>query len=144
MTAVASPVEVLNRLLTVVYRSYVRYLQDAQPWTKGTEDQIALRKLSYISADQEESANRLVRMVRSMGGTPEHGSYPMVYADWNDLSLTHTLKQAVTLQKRDIAIIEDCIYELRDHPRERAYAEEILGGARAYLETLEEMARGVR
>ena len=136
-----APADVLNRTLAIVYRSYPRYLQDAPPWIpEGDEKQrSALRRLAHVAADLETLSQRLVGAIQEADGVADYGDYPLVFAEWNDLSLKHIVAKAIEQHRRDLLEIERCIADLRDFPRPRAICEEVLGAFRGHLEILKEI-----
>lgn len=140
--AAADAVDVLNRVLAIVHRSFPMYFRYACPWSAGAAGDV-MRKLEYIAEDQELSAQRLARAIDGAGGTPDFGDFPAMFADWHDLSLKFLVGKAVELQRQDNAAVAEAAGELRDQPRYRALAEEVLGAGKAHLETLEGLLAGL-
>ena len=134
------PLDVLNRLFVVVYRSLPMYLADAQPWTHPGDDQ-ASRVLGAIVTDARHYAGRIAELILRQRGRVEMGEFPMEFTDLNLLSLDYLLQELVRCQKGDIAAIERCVAELAGDREARALAEEVLGNARGHLESLAELRK---
>jgi hypothetical protein len=139
----ANPVDVLNRLLVIEYRSLPMYLRDACPWTHPGDER-ASAVLNQIVADQKTYSSRLADAVLDRSGAIELGGYPMEYTDTHMLSLDFLVGELVRCQKRDITAIERCVAELTGDPPARALAEEVLGNARGHLDSLQELAADVK
>ncbi len=133
-------VAALERLLVTLYRSLPMYLTDAVPWT-GQGDARAVEVLRYIVADQKGSCARLAHYLQSHHVPLNTGHYPMSFTDTNDLSLGFLVTLLADSQRADIATIERLIHDVTSDPQALALAEEALGGARAHLEALEELAQ---
>ncbi len=129
-------VDLLNRLLAIVYRSLPTYLADASPWTHEGDEHASLA-LKNIVLDQQASAVRIVELILQLGGRFEPGEYPMEFTDTHFLSLDFLLKELLRYQRRDVAAIERIVAELEGHREARELAEETLGGERAHLEAIE-------
>jgi hypothetical protein len=133
-------IDILNRLYTVHNRSLPIYLRDAAPWTRAG-DEAAAQTLSHIIEDHEQTLERLGSMILDRDGAVEHGRFPMEFTGWHDLSFDFLLSRLMERQRRDIRTIEACVREL-DHDLEaKVVAEEILGQAKAHLDSLVELNR---
>lgn len=130
---------VLNRLLTVLYRSLPAYLTDATPWTHRGDEK-AVDVLHRIVEDQQQLATRIGELVLDHYGAVELGDFPLDFPDTNDLAFDYLIGKLVACQKRDVATIERCVNQLQADFEARALAEEALGSARGHLESLEELA----
>ena len=130
--------ELLNRLLTILYRSFPMYLKDAQPWSNGSSNS-STETLDHIVRDQQTLGDRIAGTILDSGGEPHLGDFPLQYADWNDLSLPFTIKIALNYQQQDIQAIEQCLRDLQLAPAAKALGEEVLGLAKGHLESLEEL-----
>lgn len=130
---------VLNRLLTVLYRSLPTYLTYAAPWTHRGDDP-ALATLENIVADQRQLAARIAQYILDHHGPIETGEYPIEFLDVHDLSLDFLLTKLVEYQKKDVATLEQCVQALQGDRHAAVLAEEALGSARGHLETLQEQA----
>ena len=132
-------VNVLNHLLAIHHRSLPVYLRSAPPWTRRRGD-TAVEALGRIAAAQSALVDRIGAMIIELDGAVRYGEYPMVFAEWHDLTVGFLLSRAVDGQLHDILNIEKCAGWLEDAPRARALAEEALGEAKGHLETLQELA----
>ncbi len=130
---------VLNRLLTVLYRSLPMYLTDAAPWTH-LGDEKAVDVLHRMVEDQQQLATRIGEYVVEHYGPVELGDYPLDFPDMNDLAFDYLLGKLVACQRNDVATIERCVNQLQADFEARSLAEEALGSARGHLESLEELA----
>jgi hypothetical protein len=131
--------QVLNRLLTTLYRSLPIYLTYAVPWTHRGEEQ-ALATLRNVANQQKEMASRIGRYLLEHHGPLEMGEYAIDFLDLHDLSLDFLITRLVEAQKHDVATIQRCVEQLKPDRQASALAEEALGEARAQLEILEELA----
>ena len=133
------PHEVLNRLLTILYRSLPMYLTYALPWTHRGDEQ-AVKVLEHIVEDQRQLSTRLAQYIMDHYGATELGDYPLDFPDLHDLAFDYLIGKLLACQKADVAAIEDCVAQLQKDRQAAALAEEALGSARGHLETLEELA----
>ena len=129
---------VLNHLLILHTRSLPMYLSFAPPYCLRGEER-AREALQHIVADHKAMVDRLGNMILDNNGTIQHGEYPMWFTGLNDLSYAYVVQQMIDLQKRDIAVIEDCLAQPELDPMARALAEEALGAAKGHLESLQEL-----
>jgi hypothetical protein len=132
----------LERLLITLYRSLPMYLTDAVPWT-GQGDARAVEVLRYVVADQKASCARLAGYLQSHHVPLDTGHFPMNFTGMHDLAISFLVSQLVEGQRQDIATIERLIPDVNSDSRSLALTEEALGGARAHLEALEELASHV-
>ncbi len=133
------PHEVLNRLLTILYRSLPMYLTYASPWTHRGDEQ-AVEVLKRIVEDQRQLSTRVAQYIMEHYGATELGDYPLDFPDTHDLAFDYLLGKLLACQKADVAAIEDCVAWLQGDRQAASLAEEALGSARGHLETLEELA----
>jgi hypothetical protein len=131
--------QVLNRLLTILYRSLPMYLTYAHPWTHRGEEK-ALAALQHIADEQKQMAGRIAQYILDHHGPIEMGEYPIDFLDMHDLSLEFLITRLVQCQKNDLAAIEQWVVELKADRQATMLAEEALGAARAQLESLQELA----
>jgi len=134
--------DVLNRLLTVLYRSLPMYLMDASPWTHHGDEK-AVEVLNRIVEDQQQLATRIAEHVVDHYGAVELGDFPLDFPDTNDLAFDYLVGKLVACQKIDVASIERCMNQLKADFEARSLAEEALGSAKGHLESLEELAAEV-
>lgn len=134
----SDPIDVLNRLLQIVYRSLPVYLQGTRPWVKQGDEK-ALEQLAQIAADHRYYAQRIADAVQQAGACFDPGQFPVGFTGLHDVSVDFLVKRVTELQKRDLHCIEQCAASLAGSPRLRALAEEVLGNARGHLEMLQEV-----
>jgi hypothetical protein len=132
---------ILNRLLSLLHRSFAAYLSSASPWTRP-EDQPVVEALGHIVEDQQRLAARVAEMVLDFGERIEVGEFPMDFTSKNFLSLDFILQELIRYQRHDIDAIDRVAGQLTDVPAARMLAEEAVGMAKAHLETLEELVQG--
>jgi hypothetical protein len=132
----------LNRVLTILERSFPQYLKFARPYIPpGRED--VMRTIFEIVAGQDALAERVSAMVFEAGDLPDDGKFPIEFADTHDLSIDFLIREAIDCQKQDIADLKECVAALRISPAAQMLAEEALGQAKGHLESLEELAKPV-
>ena len=138
--AAQSTIDALNRLVAIHNRSLPMYLNYASPmWHRGDED--ARQTLEQIVAAQKATIARLGELILDMNGVVAPSSFPTVFTGYHDLSFEFLLTKLIAYQRRDMALIEECVGELTTMPIAKAVAEEALGEAQAHLEMLQELRR---
>jgi hypothetical protein len=130
----------LNRLLTIVFRSFPMYLVDAAPWMHPGDNR-AKQLLNHMVDDGKVYSQRLSDLLMDRRALAGYGEYPMVFTDTHDLSLDYLLSEISYYQKQDIAGIQKCVADLAHDPEGRTLAEEILGNSRGHLESLDELIK---
>src|SRR5580704_9476399 len=135
-------ISALERLLVIVYRSLPMYLTDAVPYA-GQQDQRAVEVLKFIVADQKSTAARVAHYLQSHHVPLNMGHYPMSFTGLHDVSISFLVSQLIDCQRQDITTLEQVVADTIADPRGQALAEEALGGARAHLEALQELATRV-
>src|SRR5687767_6320750 len=116
-----STISALNRLLVVHYRSLVRYLSYASPtWHRG--DDKARAALQVIAVDQQATVDRLGELILEAGGNIEYGSFPIAFTGYHDLSFEFLVTKLIEGQRRQIAVIEQCVAKLSLNPMAKAVA----------------------
>ena len=131
------PIDVLNRLLRILYRSMTVYLAGVKTWSFYETEQG--RAIELIAADQLRTARRVAGAILEHGGRIDAGHFPAEFTSKHDLAMDFLLETAIQHQQRDVAAIEGCVADLSRAPFLRPLAEEALGGARGHLENLKEM-----
>lgn len=130
------PIEVLNRLLRILYRSLPVYLAEVKPWS--TQDSEDGRAIELIAADQLRLAGRVADAILEQGGRIDTGHFPAEFTSKHDLATDYLVREAVEHHQRDVAAIQQCVADLDKAPFLRPLAEEALGSARGHLENLKE------
>jgi hypothetical protein len=133
-------IDVLNRVLAILERSFTQYLRFARPYVPPGREAIE-QSLADIVAGQDALAERVTQMITEAGGLPDNGKFPIEYTDSHDLAIDYLIQQAVDCQTQDIAELTQCVDGLRHSPSAQALASEALGLAKGNLETLQELAR---
>ncbi len=128
----------LNRLHVIHHRSLVSYLAYAKPWTlRG--DEAARETLDKIAADHRAAANRIATLILDSNGEVAAGEFPMTFTGYHDLSYEYLVGRVTAHQSQDIRAIQLCVDQMSRAPLAKALAEELLGAAKAHLESLEEL-----
>ena len=135
------PIDSLNRLLQLVYRSLPVYLEGVQPWIAPGKE-AALELLRRVAADHRRYAERLVSAIRQSGARPEFGSFPAFFTSVHDLSLDYLVRRVRESQRQALQEIDRCTADLAGQSRWQWLADEILGNTQGYLEMLEELGTG--
>jgi hypothetical protein len=129
----------LNRLFITIYRSLPMYLTYAAPWCHRGDERIE-ETLRHLVADHKAICARIAEYLQEQQAPLNTGDYPMGFTDLHDLSLDYLVSRMIRCQQQDIAVIANCVQELKAVPTARTLAEESLGAARAHLESLEQLA----
>jgi hypothetical protein len=133
-------IDVLNRVLAILERSFTQYMRYARPYIPPGREDVS-ETLEQIVAGQDVLAERVTQTIHEAGGLPDNGKFPIEYTDAHDLSIDFLIREAIDLQKQDIAGLTECVDELRLSPAAQALASEALGMAKGNLETLEELGQ---
>jgi hypothetical protein len=133
-------INVLNRVLAILERSFTQYLRYAKPYVPPGREDIE-QSLAEIVAGQDALAERITQTVSEAGGLPDNGKFPIEYTDSHDLAIDYLIQEAIDCQKQDIADLTLCVDALRHSPAAQSLASEALGMAKGNLETLEVHAR---
>ncbi len=132
-------IDVLNRLLAILYRSLPMYLTDAVPWVHHGDEKAATT-LKHVVSDQRQFVARIIATIQDRGGGFDLGGYPMDFTDTHGLSLDFMLRDLIRWQRFDIHRIEPLVDELGADRSARELVQEALGSARAHLEAFQELA----
>lgn len=131
-------INVLNRVLTILERSFPQYLRYARPYIpRGREG--VMETIEAIVAGQDALAQRVSQQVSESGGLPDHGDFPIEFTDTHDLDIDFLVQEAIDCFKQDIADLVDCVDALRFAPAAQSLASEALGMTKGHLELLEEL-----
>ncbi len=131
-------IEILNRVLVLLTRSFPQYLRWARPYIPTGRENVT-DTLDQIVAIQNALADRIGQYIFESGGLPDQGRFPIEFTDTHDLAIDFLIREAIGYQKDDIANIEECVEALRLAPAAQALAAEALGLAKGNLESLEEL-----
>ena len=135
-----NPLDILNRLYALHFRSLPNYLASAPPWSP-TADSPAQTALRHISADQRTMADRIASVITEHGGNVAPAEFPMEFTGLHDLSLEYLIPQIRDRLEREADYIRQSVAQLKDAPAPKAIAEEALGAALAHLDNLKDLQR---
>jgi hypothetical protein len=135
----ADTIDILNRVLVQLERSFPQYLRYARPYIPPGREQV-LETVHEIVIGQDALAERVSQHVFECGGLPDHGKFPIEFTDTHDLEIDFLILEAIGYQQQDIEILEACVDMLRLSPAAQSLAAEALGMAKGHLESLQELA----
>ena len=131
-------IDVLNRLVVLHHRSLAIYISYAQPaWKRGEEQ--ARKTLALIAADEQTTVDRLSTMISDANRNVRHGTFPMQYTGYHDLSFDFLLGKLIENQHDKILQIQEAVELLSLVPMAKMAAEETLGAAKGHLRSLQEL-----
>jgi hypothetical protein len=136
-------IQVLNRVLTILERSFTQYMRYARPYIPPGRESV-IETLEEIVKGQDALAERVTQTIHEAGGLADNGKFPIEYTDSHDLSIDFLIAEAIDAQKRDIADLAQCVEALRLAPAAQSLASEALGMAKGNLELLQELEQGSR
>ncbi len=128
----------LMQLLLHQYRSLPVFLTEAVPWTHRGDER-ATSVLLDIVAGQRDLSNRIAAELEQRGWPLDVGEYPMDFLDLHFLSLDFLLQRLVENQQREVDSIARLCTEVNEDPVALDLAQEALGSAKGYLESLAEL-----
>jgi hypothetical protein len=131
-------IDVLNRVLVLLQKSFPQYLKFAKPYIPSGRETVS-KTTDDIVACQNRLAESIALFISESGGLPDHGRFPIEFTDTHDLDIDFLIREATGYQKEDIANLADCVERLRQAPAAQALASEALGMAKGHLESLEEL-----
>lgn len=131
-------IDVLNRVLVILRRSFLQYLKFARPHIPPGRERV-MQTIDEIVAGQDALAARVAEQIFQSGALPDHGKFPIEFTDTHDLEIDFLVEEAIGYQKQDIADLAECVDALRLAPVAQALAAEALGMAKGHLESLEEL-----
>jgi hypothetical protein len=131
-------IDVLNRVLVLLQKSFPQYLQYARPYIPSGREGVS-QTIDDIVTCQNGLAERIANFISESGGLPDLGRFPIEFTDTHDLAIDFLIREAIGYQKEDIASLEECVAQLRLAPAAQSLASEALGMAMGYLESLEEL-----
>ena len=137
---ISSPdtINILNRVLALLQRSFPQYLRYARPYIPpGQED--VMETVEEIAACQDGLAERIEQYIFESDGLPDPGKFPIEFTGTHDLAIDFLIREAIGYQKEDIANLKECVERLRLAPAAQSLAAEALGMAKGQLESLEEL-----
>lgn len=133
--------QVLNRLLSILRKSFPQYLLYARPYNPPGDERVA-EVFDEITAAQDSLADRISQQIEASGELADSGKFPIEFTDTHDLDIDFLLREAIGYQQQDIVAIESCAAATDLAPTAKSLAEETLGLAKGHLESLEELVNG--
>jgi hypothetical protein len=134
-------IDVLNRVLAILERSFPQYLRYARPYIPAGRENI-MQTIEQIVAGQDALAERVAQQVFESGSLPDHGDFPIEFTDTHDLSIDFLLNEAVGCLKQDLADLKESANSLRTSPAAQSIVAEAAGLTAGHLELLEKLANG--
>ena len=131
----------LNRLLSILQRSFPMYLRGVPPLAAEADSQ-AVDVLNQIAEDQTTLSRRITALILFSDDQPDAGDFPMEFTDMHDLTIDFILRRTIGYQCQDVASIQQSIDSLQLAPAALALAEEALELSKAQLESLEALVQG--
>ena len=131
-------IEVLNRVLATLRRSFPQYLKYARPYIPAGRENV-METIEEITSGHDKLAARVAEHIFESGALPDYGKFPIEFTDTHDLEIDFLIEEAIGYQKQDIADLTQCVDELRLSPAAQSLAAEALGMAKGHLESLEEL-----
>jgi hypothetical protein len=131
-------IDVLDRVLVILRRSFPQYLKFARPYIPAGRENV-METIDEIVAGQDALAARVAEHIFESGSLPNYGKFPIEFTDTHDLEIEFLIEEAIGYQKQDIADLAQCVDELRLSPAAQSLAAEALGMAKGHLESLEEL-----
>jgi hypothetical protein len=134
----ADAVDVLNRVLAILRRSFVQYVRYARPYMPPGREQ-ALETFHKIADEQDALAERVNHEIVKSGGWPDSGDFAMEFTDTHDLGIDYVIREAIGYQKQDVAALGQLANAPNPGRAAKALVDEALGLAKAHLEALERL-----
>jgi len=134
----ADAVDVLNRVLVILRRSFVQYVRYARPFTPPGREH-ALEAFHKIAEEQDALAERVNNEIVDAGGWPDSGDFAMEFTDTHDLAIDYMIQGAIGYQRQDIAALDKLVTGAQGHHRAHALAAEAAKLAKKHLELLEQL-----
>lgn len=131
-------VNLLNRLLGLLCKSFPQYLRWSRPFVPAGRGEV-METIATIAADQDKLAERVSHIISDAGYLPRDGEFPMEFTDMHDLGIDFLINAAVAYQEQDVETISQLVERLQTAPAGKAVAEEALGMAKGHLDTLREL-----
>jgi len=131
-------IDILNRVLTILRRSFPQYVRYARPYVTAADEQ-AVETFQEISDGQNALGERVNELIVQSGALPDVASFPMEFTDTHDLDFDYLIRAAIGYQQQDIADLKECAESLQLAPAAKSLVEEALGMAKGHLESLEEL-----
>lgn len=133
-------INVLNRVLEILERSFPQYMRYARPYIPAGRESV-MQTIEEVAAGQDALAQRVSQHVFDSSGLPDHGDFPIEFTDTHDLGIDFLLQEAVDCTKQDIGDLEQAVDSLRLSPAAQGLASEALGMTKGHLELLQKQLK---
>ena len=134
-------INVLNRVLEILERSFPQYMRYARPYIPQGRESI-MQTIEQVVAGQDALAERVSQHIFESSGLPDHGDFPIEYTDTHDLGIDFLLQEAIDCTKQSVGDLEQSVDSLRLAPAAQSLASEALGMTKGHLELLQKQAAG--
>src|SRR6478752_5491461 len=123
LSSMPSPdtINVLNRVLEILERSFPQYLRYARPYVPPGRESI-MQTIEQIVAGQDALAERVSQHIFESSGLPDHGDFPIEFTDTHDLAIDFLLQEAIDCTKQSIGDLEQSVDSLRLAPAAQSLA----------------------
>jgi hypothetical protein len=129
-------IDVLNRVLSILERSFPQYMGYARPHVPPGRENV-MQTIQDIVAGQNALAERVTQMIFESGGRHDRGDFPIDFTDAHDLDIDFLVAEAIDCLRGDVIELQRCVDALRLSPAAQSLASESLGMTRGHLELLE-------
>jgi hypothetical protein len=129
-------IDVLNRVLSILERSFPQYMCYARPYIPTGRENV-MQTIRDIVAGENALAERVSQLVFESGGNHDRGDFPIDFTDTHDLDIDFLVAEAIDCMQGDVAELEKCVDALRLAPAAQSLASEVLGMTLGHLELLE-------
>src|SRR5262245_41820251 len=99
------PIANLNRVLTILRRSFVQYLCWGRPYIPPGRENV-MDAIGDIAVAQDRVGDRIAIVIDASGAIPDVGDFPMEFTDTHDLDIDFLVDEAIGYQKQDITELE--------------------------------------
>ena len=130
------PIEILNHLLRLLFRSLPVYLEGGQLWT-GSGHQNGVVVLHRIASDRRAMSQQLATAIYRRGGLAEGGNFPAAFTGMHDLALDYVVKQVRSTIEQDVKTIQHFAAAVADDPEALLLVNQALAAASKHLEMLD-------
>jgi len=132
----ADTIDILNRVLSILERSFPQYMCYARPYIPAGRESV-MQTIQDVVTGQNALAERVSQQVFESGGLPDHGDFPIDFTDTHDLAIDFLVAEAIDCTNGDIAELQQCVDLLRQSPAAESLASEALGMTKGHLELLQ-------
>jgi hypothetical protein len=138
------PSDVLNRVLTRLYRSLMQYAVDCWPWTRATDTAVPeapeQKVIEQMTSRQQDFVARLVDLIIERGGVPDFGSFPD-NSELHYVSLEYLLGKLIADEQDLVVELQAAIPRLQPDAEARGLVAEILAAETENVARLRELSK---